>query len=227
MLTLHQINILLHVLAGSLALLSGIIALAVGKGSRRHLRTGRFFAWMLAIVVSTGAFGVLVYHRNPFLLLITVLAGYNTWSGIRTLRLAGRRPTVPDMLMPLAAGVFAGWYVYHLDAIGFYWSPVIIWSTVGALLVVMGYDCSRWLLPAAFRRRAMLYEHAYKMIGAFSGILSAFTGTVLPQYKPYSQFMPSVIGMLGIIITFIWLSRRNHPLNYMLAAKQTTHAQSR
>jgi hypothetical protein len=37
------------------------------------------------------------------------------------------------------------------------------------------------------------------MISAFSGLLSAFTGTVFPQYQPYSQFLPSVLGSLAAI----------------------------
>lgn len=43
-------------------------------------------------------------------------------------------------------------------------------------------------------------EHIFKMVSAFSGLLSAFTGTVFLTYQPYSHFLPSVFGMLIIVI---------------------------
>lgn len=224
---LHQANIIVHVIAGSAALIAGSIALIVSKRKAAHRRTGRFFVVMLSIVVGTGAFGVIVFDRHPFLLLITLLAGYNTFSGVRTLRLAGSPPRLPDILVPIAVGSFACWYVYRLQSLGFYWAPGIIYGTTASLLVSLSYDLCRSLMTAHFRRKAMLYEHVYKMNGAFSGILSAFTGTVLPDYKPYSQFMPSVLGILAIIATFIWLSRRSNTLHGSAEPKQVPHAQSR
>jgi hypothetical protein len=41
------------------------------------------------------------------------------------------------------------------------------------------------------------------MLSAYSAILSAFTGTVLPGFKPYSQLGPSVL-CLWLIVFFIW-----------------------
>jgi hypothetical protein len=38
-----------------------------------------------------------------------------------------------------------------------------------------------------------------------SALASAFTGTVFPQYKPYSQFLPSVVSFSVTIAIFIWL----------------------
>ncbi len=46
------------------------------------------------------------------------------------------------------------------------------------------------------------YEHIYKMTSAFSGLLSAFIGTVFEEYKPHSQYIPSALGVL-IILGFI------------------------
>jgi hypothetical protein len=41
--------------------------------------------------------------------------------------------------------------------------------------------------------------------------VAAFTGTVLPQFKPYSQFGPSAVGMslqLGFALYYAFRSRR-------------------
>ena len=41
------------------------------------------------------------------------------------------------------------------------------------------------------------------MTSAFAALLSAFTGTVLDEFQPHSQYLPSVLGML-IIFGFVF-----------------------
>jgi hypothetical protein len=84
------------------------------------------------------------------------------------------------------------------------WSPIIIYSTVGAFLLVIAYDLLRYLIPGKKykRHRIWVYEHIYKMTSAFAAILSAFIGTVFEEYQPHSQYLPSAMGML-IIFGFI------------------------
>lgn len=85
---MHFINILIHIIAGSMALLVGTLALFVYKGGKIHMRSGRVFLGCLAIVIITGLLGVFVFHRNAFLLVITVLSGYLGFSGLSCLEIA-------------------------------------------------------------------------------------------------------------------------------------------
>lgn len=204
----HHINIIIHVLAGTMALLTGLTALSVSKGGKLHIQFGRYFTRMIIIVILTGLIGIFIFRRNNFLLVITLLSAYNCFSGIRALRLNGRRPQQIDYLAPVIVSGSALYYLYYIQAAGLYWSPVIIYSTIGALFLVTTYDLLKWAMPAPFLQKAVMYEHVYKMISAFSAITSAFSGTVLAQYKPYSQFLPSVIGMICIIVTFIRLRNK-------------------
>jgi len=205
---LHHLNILFHVLAGSIALLAGLAALIVRKGSAGHIRFGRYFMRMIIVVITTGLIGVFVFKRNNFLLVITLLSAYNCFGGIRVIRLRGQRPGTIDLVVPLIVIAAALYYLYYISSIGLYWNPVIIYSTIGALFLVTGYDLCRLFFSKNLLQKASGYEHIYKMVSAFSGITSAFTGTVFPQYQPYSQFLPSVIGLAYIIVTFIWFSNK-------------------
>jgi hypothetical protein len=200
---IHHINIIIHVLAGSIALLTGLTALSVSKGGKLHIRFGWYFTRMIILVILTGLVGIFVFRRNNFLLVITLLSAYNCFSGIRALRLKGRRPEAIDYLAPVIVTGSALYYLYYIQSAGLYWSPVIIYSTLGALFLVCTYDLLKWAMPGSLLQSAVLYEHVYKMISAFSAITSAFSGTVLSQYKPYSQFLPSAIGMICIIVIFI------------------------
>lgn len=83
---LHLSNIIVHVISGTIALIVGSLILIKTKGTPLHRKLGYLFIYCMIIVVTTGAFGVMVFKRNLFLLLITILAGYNTYSGFRILK---------------------------------------------------------------------------------------------------------------------------------------------
>ena len=87
--TLHVINIATHVVAGTIALLTGLVALSVKKGGKNHLLFGRAFTWMMGLVILTGLMGVFAFKRNTFLLVLTLLSGYNCFSGIRAFSRGG------------------------------------------------------------------------------------------------------------------------------------------
>lgn len=199
---LHQSNIIIHVVAGSLALLTGIFILFKKKRGSVHRTSGKIFLILLGIVIFTGLLGVFVFKRNSFLLVITVLSGYMGFSGFRAVRCRLNIPKALDIFIALLALASVTFFIWYFSAIGMIWSPVIIYSTVSYLLMAVGYDFGRYLIPKKVYGKLWLYEHILKMISAFSGLLSAFTGTVLPKYQPYSQFLPSVLGSL-IAIGFI------------------------
>ncbi|MBB5638772.1 uncharacterized membrane protein HdeD (DUF308 family) [Pedobacter cryoconitis] len=207
---IHHINITIHVIAGTLALIAGIAAALFYKGSQKHIRFGKYFMWMIVLVILTGLIGVFVFKRNNFLLVITLLSGYNCFSGIRTIRLAGKKPRLIDYVIPIIVILSALYYLYFIITLGLYWPAVIIYSTIGALLLITIYDLSRAFLPVSLLKKAVTYEHTYKMISALAAISSAFSGTVLPQYKPYSQFLPSVIGITLIFTIFMRMTIKQH-----------------
>lgn len=201
---LHQTNIILHVVTGSIALILGLIALLSIKGYKWHNISGIYFLRFITIVILTGLIGVFVFGRNTFLLVITVLSGYVSFSGYRTLILKNNDPKRIDLLAGILSLLVLLYFLYYFKSIGMIWSPIIIYSTVGALLIVIVYDFIRYLIPKKSykQNKIWIYEHIYKMTSAFAALLSAFTGTVLEAYQPHSQYIPSVLGIL-IIIGFI------------------------
>ena len=75
--------------------------------------------------------------------------------------------------------------------------------------MIIAYDFIRYLIPKESYQKIWLYELIYKMIGAFTALLSAFSGTVFENYQPYSQFLPSVFGTLLQIGFIIYYVRKN------------------
>ncbi len=203
---LHNSNILIHVLAGSIALLLGVIALITIKGGKWHRKSGNYFLILLWLVVITGLIGVFIFKRNTFLLIITILSAYYGFSGYRILIKKNNEPRLIDIVVAITSLLAVSYFLYYFKSIGMYWSPIIIYSTVGALLLIITYDFLRYLIPKKIYVNMWLYEHIFKMIGAFTALLSAFSGTVLYMYQPYSQFLPSVFGTLlqiGFIFYYV------------------------
>jgi len=207
----HLSNIWIHITAGSLALFLGLLALTTKKGGRWHKKSGNLFLNFLVVVIVTGLIGVFVFKRNTFLLIITVLSAYYGFSGYRILKTKNNRPKGIDIAVALLALISVFYFLYYFKSVGMYWSPIIVYSTVGALLAIIAYDVIRYFIPRKNYGTLWLYEHIFKMIGAFTALLSAFTGTVFEKHQPYSQFLPSVFGTLlqiGFIAYYITNSQK-------------------
>ncbi len=211
---LHTLNISLHVVAGIVALIVGLIALGAPKRPGMHIQYGRYFSYLLTVVVGTGLAGVFVFRTSSFLMMLTLLAGYVGYAGYRTIQLRERRTSAIDAVLAivvlLAGMLYAGWSRES----GQNWAPSVVYPTLSALALVTTYDFMKHVWLYERLKTWWIYEHIYKMVSAFSALLSAFAGTVLPEFKPYSQIGPSVL-CLWLIAYFIWrqariLSRTRH-----------------
>ncbi|GAB3899590.1 DUF2306 domain-containing protein [Larkinella knui] len=196
---LHTLNILTHIALGTLGLFLGMLALWFQNKARQHRRFGRYFLYALTVVVATAFIGILFFRSNPFLLLLTLLGGYVGYSGYRAVRLREQKSSLWDVSISVLVVMAGGQYLRLIQEGESTWSPAVVYPTLSALVLVAGYDLIKhfWL----YKRLRMwwLYEHIYKMLSAYSAILSAFSGTAFPQFKPYSQILPSALCMSAIV----------------------------
>ncbi|GAA4396309.1 hypothetical protein GCM10023187_04310 [Nibrella viscosa] len=195
---LHKLNIIVHVLFGTIALLIGLIALVNQNRPRRHIRFGRYFLYLLSVVVGTAFLGTFFFRSTPFLLMLTLLSGYGGYSGYRTVRRRERPATPYDIVIAVGALLTGLLYLAYVQQADSNWSPAVVYPTLSALVLITGYDLVKhiWLFDRL--KTWWLYEHIYKLCSAYNAIVSAFTGTVLPQFKPYSQILPTVLCLLVI-----------------------------
>lgn len=205
----HKANIIVHVTSGIIALFLGLVALTTPKGGKAHRKSGTIFLYFLSIVVITGLLGVLIFKVNQFLLVVTILSGYNAYSGMRVLKNKTCQIKQQDILVGLFAVSTGIYFLYYIKSIGLFWSPVIIYSTLGALFSMVLYDLLRYLIPKEKYGKLWLYEHIYKMVSAFTALLAAATGTVYDEYQPHSQYLPSLLGILLAIGFIVYFYRKN------------------
>ena len=206
--TFHSANIILHVATGTLGLLLGLLAIASVKGGKLHVKSGNWFLRLLTIVCITGLVGIFVFKINSFLIVITLLSAYQGFSGYRVLQTKSNQFHWIDLTGALVTLSSCFYFLYYFHSIGMFWAPVIIYSTVGWLCTLILYDLLKYFIPKHKYKKLWLKEHIVKMIGAWSALFSAFTGTVLDEFQPHSQYLPSVIGYIFIIYFLIKFSKK-------------------
>ncbi|RAJ10694.1 hypothetical protein LX64_00300 [Chitinophaga skermanii] len=200
--TFHTVNIVIHVVSGTLCLLIGSIAIFLRNNRPAHRNIGWLYTWLMVVVITTALLGVFVFKVNSLLLVVTLLAAYNTFSGLRAIRLKGARPKVLDFIVASLVLSSAVFYVYYIKSIAVFWSPSVVFATVGSVAMNTSYDFGKYFMSARWLQRTFLYEHVYKMVSSLSASFAAFSGTVFYMYHPYSQLLPSILGFTVIMIIF-------------------------
>lgn len=197
MTTPHLINIAMHVLAGIAAMLIGFTILWKTKGTELHKKLGRIFCYLGLIVCGTAALGLFVFRFLPFFAVLTLLVSYQLVGGWRAIYTKCSGPSKFDaiwtmlaliitaLLIPIVLNTFSG-------------KKVIIFSTLGTLAFILTYDSIRWLFPRSWHTFLWRYEHSYKLLSALFGMLSAFIGNTVRIGQPWTQIVPSALGIICI-----------------------------
>lgn len=193
---LHQVNIYIHIVTGTIAMLLGVVAFISKKGGTLHNKNGKWYLGTMFIVILTSLFGVFIFQRNIFLLVVTALSGYAAFSGYRCLQTKSNVPNFIDVSAALLTISTAIYFLYYLDKIGLVWSASVTISLTITLFLLIAYDFIRYLIPRNKAKKLWFYEHIFKMTISFNALTSAFSATVFEAYKPYSQFVPAIIGSL-------------------------------
>jgi len=199
--SVHTLNILTHVTAGTLAMIAGLIILSLPKGDRRHRFMGRIAAVLAGFSIAAALIGAFVFRGRIDLMGVSVLTAYQVWSGLRSLRLqqAGRRPI--DWL-PALVLLGAGTGVFYLYSVGgaFYWGPALVYASGGGMVFYGGWDLLRTLFPMAWRTWMNPAEHAYKMTSLIGALVSVACATLLKGYGAVAALSASGLFMvLGLV----------------------------
>jgi hypothetical protein len=202
----HIANIVVHVMAGVVAIVFGTIAIVSVKGGRLHIRAGWFFVFAYVVLVLTAVIGVLVFEFRSFLAVATIASSYDVFAGYRSLRLRGRRPSLVDIVLSLVALMAPLVFVVAIRLLHKPWSPALTWSVLGGLMGLALYDLLRIVLPISWLRRVWLQEHLYKMLAAYIAAAATGAATIFPRWAPWSALVPVFAGEI-LTVYFLFGSR--------------------
>jgi len=201
---LFKVFLILHIIAGTLGLISGTINIIYKKGGRTHRTIGNVFLYSM-LTVSISAFFLSIIHPNYFLFIVGVFTLYLVASGTRYLHLKqlikGQKAKLIDWILTyfmLFFGIaFIGFGIYHLISGTVFGVVFIVFGGLGLKMVKKDFE--------NFRGRSNLVNvwmivHIQRMIGAYIAALTAFlvvNNKILPGYiawlLPTLLFLPVII----------------------------------
>lgn len=162
--TLFYILLTIHIAAGSLNLLLGIIIMILRKGGKRHHRLGNLFFYTM-ITVALTAIAMIFIHVNMALASIAVFSGYMAFSGKLVIRNDFQRwkhTLWPAMAVGITTGI---WMIASGQIVLIIFGGILSALVVQDIFMITGKQ-------AAFSRRQA--SHIGKMTGAFTASSTAF-----------------------------------------------------
>ena len=204
---LYQIILIIHIISGSLGLLTGTINILQKKGGKRHRQIGRLFVFFM---VSTGISSILLAILNPnnFQLIVGIFTIYLVGTGDRYMRLRflgkGQKPIFIDWFLSL--GMLLSGICFVL------WGSYLIYNSnnIGIVLVVFGLiglnnvinDFKNYTGRYKKKKYWMLV-HIGRMMGGYTASLTAF---IVVNAQNYPFEIRSLVIWLGPAVLLTPLS---------------------
>lgn len=183
--------LILHILAGFLALAMAGTAIGSTKGGNWHRRAGNVYVLsMLAVTLTT--FALVAIQPNLFLFVIGIFSFYLVFTGWRAAMLRDGRPRWPDHLGGLAmAGT--GLFMMGLGLGGLTGGdgaqPIIL-LVFGSIGLTMALSDWRDWRAGPVTGKARIARHLTRML---AGTIATITAAVVVNFN----FLPALVTWLG------------------------------
>jgi uncharacterized membrane protein len=177
--TFIKIVLILHVVAGTSALISGALSIIFKSNTPRHKRVGRIYFWCMSFIFVSAIF-LSIARQKAFFFYIAIFTYYATLVAYRALKLKnlhkGQKPAMLDWLIQIIAGLaflgLVGFAVLYYIRVGTTMTLVpFIFGCMGLLGV---YRNSMRLIRGPKETLYWLKLHIGHMMGSYIGAITAF-----------------------------------------------------
>ncbi len=187
----------IHILAGSLTLLSGFIAMTSKKGQSSHRLSGKVFFWSMTVTAILGLNAGIFKPEYRIFIPIAIISFYQAASGYRILFIKtlnkGQKPQLVDwaltigMLLTSLVFIFLG--ISNVATDIFYSIVLFSFSTIG--LYCCGVDLYNYIKKPK-NKFYWLFIHIFRMSHGFIAALTAF----LVNNSKLFPFLPQVLLLI-------------------------------
>lgn len=188
--TMYDVMLWVHIMAGTLALVGGLVAIMTRKGARLHRRSGIVYV-LCMIVVGVTALVMSIIRPNPFLFAVAIFSA--------AMALSGWLPARGDNLqLSKMVGIASIVAATLLGVVGMWW--VIAGDVFGITAIVFGLISARFGWQDVRRtternRQQRIIAHVSAMGGAFIATVSAISAVNLDMLPPLVRWLwPTIIG---------------------------------
>ncbi len=213
-----RLNYFLHILAGTVALLTGFVALYAAKGGAVHRKSGIAFVYAMLAMCFFGALMAAVRQKAPAVNIpAAALTAYLVITGLATVRAPAAWPRwLNSGLMLVALAVGLATLALGIDAIaqggtrkGIPAFPFFMFAVVGILASAGDRRMIRAGGLASLRGAPRLARHLWRMCFAlFIATMSFFLGQAKVIPKPIRIPALLALPVLAVLLTMLyWLWR--------------------
>lgn len=163
--------VLIHVIAGYLGLVSGLIVMILPKkGNRIHKKIGMVYFILMAIATCLAILLSILHPNRIFFLFIGIFTLHNLLGGFITT--VKRYQKLKWMMLPLGIiGLANGAYMIYTGA--------IVLMLFGGLQFLLGVTDLRMFFNKDLHPLAIIKAHAGKMAGSYTAATTAFIVNVI------------------------------------------------
>ena len=213
--------LIIHVAAGVISLVTGLISILSLKGSKVHKKSGKIYFYSMTIVFVT-AIIIASYRFNRFLFLIAFLSYYSVFAGVRKLRLKNLHKNQKPKWFDWTAGIFNGIANLFFIGLGIYYSIENGFFSGGALLSV-GFGIGGLLIsyvnlkPFIIKPNKSYHwylSHIGNMFGGYIATSTAFLSTLISKYEIMNPFLGFALpSIIGVPVLIYWINKTEKNFN--------------
>lgn len=187
---LYKIALIAHILAGSLALVSGLSAIVFRKGFSKHKIAGLIYFYSM-ILVCISAILISLLKQQSFLLHVGIFSGYMVFSGYRAVLNKTFRAHWFDWVLLLISLINAAFMILSMKVI------LMVFGIIGFSL---SFGDLRYFImkikSKEIPKSQWLVRHIGMMLGAYISTFTAFLVVNITnvEYPMLVWLMPTFIG---------------------------------
>ncbi len=206
---IQTILLILHIAAGSIALLTAAIALATAKGGVNHVKAGRAYAISMTVIFLT-AIPLAMLGSDIFLLLIAVFSFYLVFAGWRFARNRRGRPQSVDWTAVVILGL-TGLGMWGYGAVlgtrgDSQWVTLLIFGGIAvALALADGYFHFRLAKGLSGAGKQRVQRHLTNML---AGTISTITAVMVVNLDLNPVWIPWILPTIVITPLIVWWNLR-------------------
>jgi len=198
---IYKVFLFLHIVGGSVGLLTGMLNVLRNKGDKNHKFVGKVF--LISMIISgVSALVLASIHTNYFFFIVGVFTLYMIGSGQLYLkrhnnRALARLKWTITTLMLIAGILFVGFGVVFLIKTNLFGLVFLTFGCLGLIFVIQDINNRK---EKSGVRNFWLIAHLQRMTGGF---IAAFTAFLVVNEKYFPEIIPSLVYWLlpTIILT--------------------------
>ena len=203
--------LIVHITAGSLAILAGAGAVYAGKGAELHRSSGRFFVYAMVVMGLTGTM-IAIVRNIPSSMTGGLVAVYFVVTGLGTVRPLGRRVDIAMIAVAWSIAAASGIGAARVLAAGHWFVrgvPVAMIIFMGSVMLFAGIADVRLLRAGGIAGPRRIARHLWRMCFGFWVATGSFFLGQMDEFPVWLQngMLMSIPAFFPLAVMVYWLWR--------------------